>query len=185
MMEQYFAIKKEYPDCILMFRMGDFFEMFFDDAVTVAKELDLVLTGRSCGQDERAPMCGVPYHAVDGYLAKLVEKGYRVAICEQVEDPRLAKGIVKREVVRVVTPGTVTDTQMLDEGRNNYIAALHPDGGYIGLAAADITTGLFTVTAIPDEDEGKLLDELTRLNPAEILLHEGFPLKSVAEKAAG
>jgi DNA mismatch repair protein MutS len=155
MMEQYFAIKKEYPDCILMFRMGDFFEMFFDDAVTVAKELDLVLTGRSCGQEERAPMCGVPYHAVDGYLAKLVEKGYHVAICEQVEDPRLAKGIVKREVVRVVTPGTVTDTQMLDESRNNYIVALHPDGGYIGRAAADITSGLFTVTAIPNEDEGK------------------------------
>jgi DNA mismatch repair protein MutS len=185
MMEQYFSIKKEYPHCILMFRMGDFFEMFFDDAVTVAKELDLVLTGRSCGQDERAPMCGVPHHAVDGYLARLVEKGYHVAICEQVEDPKLAKGIVKREVVRVVTPGTVTDAQMLDEGRNNYIVALHPDGGYIGLASADITTGLFSVTAIPDEEKGKLLDEITRLNPAEILLHESFPLRREAENAAG
>ena len=125
MMQQYMETKEQYKDCILFYRLGDFYEMFFDDALTVTKELDITLTGKNCGLEERAPMCGVPYHAVEGYLTRLVQKGYKVAICEQVEDPKLAKGIVKREVVRIVTPGTNINTQALDETKNNYVYCLH------------------------------------------------------------
>ena len=120
MMQHYLQTKEEYKDCILFYRLGDFYEMFFEDAKTVSKELELTLTGKSCGLEERAPMCGVPFHAADGYINRLVKKGYKVAICEQVEDPKLAKGIVKREVIRVVTPGTNIDMQSLDEAKNNY-----------------------------------------------------------------
>ena len=123
-MKEYVKTKEEYSDCILFYRLGDFYEMFFDDALTVTKELDITLTGKNCGLEERAPMCGVPYHAVEGYLTKLVQKGYKVAICEQVEDPKLAKGIVKREVVRIVTPGTNINAQALDETKNNYIMCI-------------------------------------------------------------
>ncbi|MDE7067834.1 MAG: DNA mismatch repair protein MutS, partial [Schaedlerella arabinosiphila] len=124
MMQKYMDTKEEYPGCILFYRLGDFYEMFFEDAVTVSRELELTLTGKSCGLDERAPMCGVPYHAVDGYLNRLVAKGYKVAICEQTEDPKQAKGLVRREVVRVVTPGTILDSQMMDESKNNYIMCI-------------------------------------------------------------
>lgn len=124
MMQQYFEIKNKYKEYILMYRLGDFYEMFFDDAKVASKELDLVLTGRDCGEEERAPMCGVPYHAVEGYIGKLVAHGYKVAICEQLEDPSLAKGIVRRDVVRMITPGTLTESSLLDEKKNNYILSL-------------------------------------------------------------
>jgi len=185
MMEQYFSIKAQHKDAILMFRLGDFFEIFFEDAKIAAKELDIALTGRDCGQEERAPMCGVPAHAADGYIARLVEKGYRVALADQVEDAKQARGIVKREVVRVITPGTITDANLLEEGRHNYIVAIHSDKRRFSLAAADITTGLFLATSIPDRDEQKLLDELSRLGPAEVLLAEDFPLTRVVENVAG
>ena len=174
-MEQYFAIKNQYPSCILFFRLGDFYEMFFEDALTASRELDIVLTGRECGREERAPMCGVPYHAADGYIAKLVEKGYHVAICEQVEDPRQAKGIVRRDVVRIVTPGTVTDSSILDEGRNNFIACVHANEKYISYAAADITTGFFVASALPVGEENKFADEFSRFNPAETIADENIP----------
>ena len=138
MMKQYFEVKKQYPDTILMFRLGDFYEMFFDDAKTASAELELVLTGRDCGQAERAPMCGIPYHAADSYIARLVSKGYKVAVCEQLEDPALAKGIVKRNVTRVLTPGTVIESNMLDEGRNNYLGCVCAAGDEIGLCFADV-----------------------------------------------
>ena len=134
MMRQYLTIKEEYPDALLFFRLGDFYEMFFDDAITASRELELTLTGRDCGLPERAPMCGVPWHAADGYIARLVERGYKVAICEQTEDPALVKGLVKRAVVRVVTPGTVSDLGALNERRNNFIAAVHPTGNRVGVA---------------------------------------------------
>ena len=185
MMEQYFSIKSQHKDAILLFRLGDFFEIFFEDAKIAAKELDIALTGRDCGQKERAPMCGVPAHAADGYIAKLVEKGYRVAVCDQVEDAKQARGIVKREVIRVITPGTVTDANLLEEGAHNYIVAVHSDKRRFSISAADITTGLFIATEIPDRDEQKLLDELSRLNPAEVLLAEDFPLIRVVETIVG
>ena len=141
MMEQYMNIKEEYKDCILFFRLGDFYEMFFDDAILASKELELTLTGKSCGQEERAPMCGVPFHAADSYIAKLVEKGYKVAICEQTEDPAQAKGIVKREVIQVVTPGTLTSGTMLSEKENNYLAAVWADDEAMSVAYCDISTG--------------------------------------------
>jgi DNA mismatch repair protein MutS len=185
MMEQYFTIKNQYQYCILFFRLGDFFEMFFDDALIASKELDIALTGRDCGQAERAPMCGVPAHAADGYIARLVEKGYHVAICDQVEDAKHAKGIVKRDVVRVVTPGTITDANMLNEGQNNYICALFADKQYFSLATADVTTGVFMATRVSVRDPSKLFDELSRLHPAELILPEGFALKREAENIAG
>ncbi len=172
MMRSYLETKEKYPDCILFYRLGDFYEMFFDDAVLVSRELELTLTGKDCGLDERAPMCGVPYHAVDTYLNRLVQKGYRVAICEQVEDPKLAKGLVKREVVRIATPGTNLDTQTLDEGKNNYIMSIVCMSDRYGIAAADITTGAFFVT---ETDElRRLLDEITRYMPAEIICNRLF-----------
>jgi len=185
MMEQYLNIKAEHKDSILMFRLGDFFEIFFEDAKTASRELDIALTGRECGGGERAPMCGVPSHSVEGYITRLVEKGYRVALCDQVEDAKQSKGIVKREVVRIITPGTITDAQLLDEGKHNYITAIHSDKRSLSLAAADITTGLFMVMSIPERDEQKLIDELARLAPAEVVLMEGFNLTRIVESVTG
>ena len=172
MMQHYVATKEEYKDCILFYRLGDFYEMFFDDALTASRELEITLTGKNCGQEERAPMCGVPYHAVEGYLNKLVSKGYKVAICEQVEDPKTAKGIVKREVVRIVTPGTNLDTQALDESKNNYIMCIVYIADRYGVSVADITTGDYFVTEI--EDSAKLMDEIYRFSPSEIICNEAF-----------
>ncbi|MCL2704379.1 MAG: DNA mismatch repair protein MutS [Defluviitaleaceae bacterium] len=173
MMEQFMRIKNEHPYCLVFFRLGDFYELFFDDALIASRELDLVLTGRDCGMEERAPMCGVPHHAADGYVARLIEKGYKVAICEQLEDPKTAKTIVKRDVVRVVTPGTILDQNILDGAKNNYVAAVCGDGKRIGIAAADISTGEFYTYSIA-KDANKLLDELTRFTPAEVVSPEGF-----------
>jgi len=185
MMQQYQAIKARHKDDILLFRMGDFFEIFFEDAKVASKELNIALTARDCGMPERAPMCGVPAHAVDGYIAKLVGKGHRVALCEQIEDPKHAKGIVQREVVRVFTPGTMTDSAYLDDGKHNYIVAIHSDKQNLGLAVADITTGLFMATAMPIGSEQKLLDEVVRLSPAEVVLPEDFKLTRVVETVVG
>ncbi len=172
MMKQYMETKFQYQDCILFYRLGDFYEMFFDDALTASRELEITLTGKNCGQEERAPMCGVPYHAVESYLNKLVSKGYKVAICEQVEDPKTAKGIVKREVVRIVTPGTNLDTQALDESKNNYIMCIVYIADRYGVSVADITTGDYFVTEI--EDGAKLMDEIYRFSPSEIICNEAF-----------
>ena len=172
MMQQYMETKKQHPDCILFYRLGDFYEMFFDDAITASRELEITLTGKSCGQEERAPMCGIPYHAADGYLNKLVTKGYKVAICEQVEDPKVAKGLVKREVVRIVTPGTNLNTLALDEGRNNYLMCIVYLSGSIGISAVDATTGDFFVTRV--EDDRKLFDEINKYSPSEIICNDGF-----------
>ena len=185
MMEQFFSIKARFQHCILLFRLGDFFEMFFDDALVASKCLDIALTARDCGQEEKAPMCGVPVHAVEGYIAKLVAAGHHVAICDQVEDAKLAKGLVKRDVVRVVTPGTITESHLLEEGRHNYITCIHKGTRYYGLATADITTGLFITTSIPILEENKLLDELARLAPAEVLLPEDFHLTRIIENITG
>ena len=148
MMQQYLDIKEQYKDCILMFRLGDFYEMFFDDAVAASRELEIALTGRDCGLEERAPMCGVPWHSVDGYIAKLIQRGYKVAICEQTEDPSQAKGIVKREVVRVITPGTLTDMTMLDEKKNNYLVSIYAKKHMYRIAAVDVSTGYFATARI-------------------------------------
>lgn len=172
MMKQYMETKAQYQDCILFYRLGDFYEMFFDDALTASRELEITLTGKNCGQEERAPMCGVPYHAVEGYLNRLVSKGYKVAICEQVEDPKTAKGIVKRDVVRIVTPGTNLDTQALDETRNNYIMCIVYIADRYGVSVADISTGDYFVTEIPDS--AKLMDEIYRFSPSEIICNEAF-----------
>jgi len=185
MMEQYFSIKAKFEHCILMFRLGDFFEMFFEDAKTASQALGIALTARDCGQEERAPMCGVPAHAVDNYIARLVAQGYHVALCDQVEDAKHAKGIVKRDVVRVITPGTVTDANLLEENRHNHItciSAFDKNEGF-AIATADITTGLFMVTAV--DSSQRMLDELTRIAPAEILLPEGFSLARVVENITG
>lgn len=172
MMQQYMKTKEEYKDCILFYRLGDFYEMFFDDALIVSKELEITLTGKSCGLEERAPMCGVPYHAVDNYLNRLVAKGYKVAICEQMEDPKLAKGLVKRDVVRIVTPGTNLDTQSLDDTKNNYIMCIVYIGDHYGLSVADVTTGEYLVTEL--DSSGKLMDELYKFVPSEIICNESF-----------
>ena len=173
MMQQYLKTKEDYQDCLLFYRLGDFYEMFFDDAITASRELEITLTGKDCGQEERAPMCGVPYHAAEMYIARLIAKGYKVAICEQLEDPKTAKGIVKRDVVRIVTPGTVVESNMLDEKRNNYIMSIFKTGIYFGLAICDITTGDFLATQITDNNNfSKLLDELARFSPAEIVVNE-------------
>jgi len=185
MMEQYFSIKSNHKDAILMFRLGDFYEMFFEDAVVASKCLDIALTARDCGQAERAPMCGVPVHAVEGYISKLVAAGHHVAMCDQVEDAKLAKGLVKREVVRIVTPGTITESHLLEEGQHNYITCIHKGPRCYSLATADITTGHFMVTSLPVTDDNKLLDELARLAPAEVLLPEDFPLARVVENVTG
>ncbi len=172
MMKQYMETKSQYQDCILFYRLGDFYEMFFDDALTASRELEITLTGKNCGQEERAPMCGVPYHAVEGYLNKLVSKGYKVAICEQMEDPKQAKGIVKRGVVRIVTPGTNLDAQALDETKNNYIMCIVYIADRYGISVADISTGEYLVTELPDSS--RLMDEISRFVPAEIICNEAF-----------
>ncbi len=172
MMQHYLQTKEAYPDCILFYRLGDFYEMFFEDAKTTARELELTLTGKQCGLPERAPMCGVPYHAADTYLARLVEKGYKVAICEQVEDPKLAKGMVKREVVRVVTPGTMLNAEGLDEARHNYIMCIVSMADVYGLAVADISTGTCLVSEIADR--AALSDEILKFMPSEILCNQSL-----------
>ena len=172
MMQLYLETKKEYSDCILFYRLGDFYEMFFEDAVLCSKELELTLTGKMCGLEERAPMCGVPFHAVDSYISRLVSRGYKVAICEQVEDPKLAKGLVKREVVRIVTPGTVSATESLEETKNNYLMCIAYLENKIGLSFADVTTGDYFVTEV--DDNRKLFDEIYRYMPAEIICNESF-----------
>ncbi|MBO6148227.1 MAG: DNA mismatch repair protein MutS [Lachnospiraceae bacterium] len=177
MMRHYLNTKKEYPDCILFYRLGDFYEMFFEDAKTVSKELELTLTGKSCGLEERAPMCGVPFHAVDTYLTRLVAKGYKVAVCEQMEDPKTAKGIVKREVIKVVTPGTNTDIQSLDEGSNNYLMAVAYGTGQCGISVADVTTGDFFVTELDSEEQ--LMDEMARYSPKEIICNPEFQISGI------
>lgn len=172
MMQQYMETKKEYPDCILFYRLGDFYEMFYEDAITASKELEITLTGKNCGQEEKAPMCGVPYHAVEGYLNKLVAKGYKVAIGEQIEDPKQAKGLVKREVVRVVTPGTNMNVQALEDNKNNYLMCVTYLPLKIGISLADVSTGDFMMTEV--EDERKLMDEIMKYQPSEIVCNDAF-----------
>ena len=177
MMQHYLKTHEEYKDCILFYRLGDFYEMFFDDAKVVSKELELTLTGKSCGAEDRAPMCGIPYHAAETYLTRLVKKGYKVAICEQVEDPKLAKGMVKREVTRVVTPGTTLNAQALDETKNNYIMCIAYIGDHYGISSADITTGDYYVTEV--DSERKLLDEVNKYQPTEIICNEAFYISGI------
>lgn len=175
MMQQYLDIKEQYKDCILFFRLGDFYEMFFDDAILASKELELTLTGKSCGQEERAPMCGVPFHAADSYIAKLVEKGYKVAICEQTEEPAQAKGIVKREVIQIVTPGTITSQSILSEKENNYLATVYADENAMSVAYCDISTGELYLTEYKGSDlYDVILNELVKINASEILLSQTF-----------
>lgn len=177
MMQQYMETKKDYQDCILFYRLGDFYEMFYEDALTASKELEITLTGKNCGQEEKAPMCGVPYHAVEGYLNKLVSKGYKVAICEQVEDPKEAKGIVKREVVRIVTPGTNLNVQALEEGKNNFLMSIAYFAEKIGISIADVTTGDYYLTEV--EDTRKLLDEINKYVPSEIISNDAFLVSGI------
>ncbi|MEE0283536.1 MAG: DNA mismatch repair protein MutS [Lachnospiraceae bacterium] len=177
MMKVYCETKEKYKDCILFYRLGDFYEMFFEDALIASKELEITLTGKDCGLKERAPMCGVPFHAVDGYLNKLVSKGYKVAICEQLEDPKQAKGLVKRDVIRVVTPGTNLDAQALDESRNNYLMCIICMEDRYGLSVADISTGEYLVTEL--DGEKKLLDEINKFSPSEIICNHSFYVSGV------
>lgn len=180
MMRQYVELKDKYADCLLFFRLGDFYEMFFDDAKTVSGELDLVLTGKDCGLSERAPMCGVPYHSVDFYITKLIQKGYKVAICEQMEDPALAKGLVQRDVIRVITPGTVIEENMLPSESNNYIAAICMMQKRIGLSYADVSTGSFYCSEINESKSEEILkDELARIRPTEVIVNDATLASSV------
>ena len=173
MMQNYLDTKEKYKDCILFYRLGDFYEMFFDDAITVSKELELTLTGKDCGLEERAPMCGIPHHALNTYIPKLVERGYKVAICEQLEDPKYAKGIVKRDVVKIVTPGTITDLTMLDEKRNNYIASLFIEKKECAISFCDISTGEFFISSVGGVDVNtKILNEISRITPSEIIISD-------------
>ncbi|MGN0318821.1 MAG: DNA mismatch repair protein MutS [Lachnospira sp.] len=185
MMQHYIATKEEYKDCILFYRLGDFYEMFFDDAVMVSKELELTLTGKDCGQEERAPMCGVPFHAAESYINRLVSNGHKVAICEQIEDPKTAKGIVKREVIKIVTPGTNLNAQALDETKNNYMMSIVYIGEKLGVSVADYSTGEFLVTELDKYSD--LLDEINKFVPSEIIVNEyfnmsGIDLKPISEK---
>ena len=183
MMRQYVTLKEKYSDCLLFFRLGDFYEMFFEDAKTASRELDLVLTGKDCGLSERAPMCGIPYHAVDSYLVKLIEKGYKVAICEQMEDPALAKGLVERDVIRVVTPGTVIEDKILEENQNSYIASVLMVEDAIGIAYADVSTGAFFVMQLDGEEaQTQLLDELARIQPREVICNPAMMLNAFLYK---
>ncbi len=179
MMQEYLRTKQAHPECLLFYRLGDFYEMFFDDALTASRELELTLTGKACGLAEKAPMCGIPFHAVDLYIAKLVEKGYRVAICEQVEDPKLAKGLVKREVTRIVTPGTNVSPETLDEHKNNYLLAVFYDATTLlsGIAVADVSTGDFHATQVTGSQ--KILDEIQKYMPSEIICNEAFLMSDV------
>ena len=173
MMQNYLKTKEEYKDCILFYRLGDFYEMFFDDAITASRELELTLTGKDCGQEERAPMCGIPHHAAEVYIARLIAKGYKVAICEQLEDPKTAKGIVKRDVIRVVTPGTVMESNLLEEKKNNYIMSIYKNGIYFGMSVCDLSTGDFRMTQIRDTNNfAMLMDEISRYAPSEIVVNE-------------
>ena len=174
MMQQYMEIKENYKDCILFFRLGDFYEMFFDDAKTASAELELTLTGKNCGLEERAPMCGVPFHSADTYVARLVEKGYKVAICEQTEDPQTAKGIVKREVIRIVTPGTVTSENILKDSENNFLASAYIYKDNVGLSFCDISTGEINVTQMcGDAAYSNFLNEMVRIAPKELIINQG------------
>ncbi len=178
MMQQYLELKEKYKDCILFFRLGDFYEMFFEDAQTASRELEIVLTGKDCGLEERAPMCGVPYHAVDFYVNKLIEKGYKVAICEQLTDPALSKGLVERDVIRIITPGTVIETSMLPENQNNYIVSLYLEESSIGIAYCDVSTGGFYMMEITEgEWTNQTIDELARLQPGEIITNDALLLQ--------
>ena len=177
MMQQYMEIKNQYKDCILFYRLGDFYEMFFEDALTCSKELEITLTGKNYGQEEKAPMCGIPYHAVEGYLSKLISRGYRVAICEQVEDPKATKGIVKRDVIRIVTPGTNFSPQALDESKNNYLMGIVHTVNAYGIATVDITTGDFYVTEV--DNNRKLMDEINKYAPSEIICNSTFLVSGV------
>ncbi len=181
MMEHYMETKKQYPDCILFYRLGDFYEMFFEDAETAARELELVLTGKDCGLAERAPMCGVPFHAADSYITRLVKKGYKVAVAEQMEDPKLAKGLVKREVIRVVTPGTITATDALDEAKNNYLMSLAYICGEFGISVLDISTGDFLVTQTSDMKT--VTDEINRFQPSEIICNDELMMSGIDTEA--
>ena len=176
MMQNYLQTKEQYKDCILFYRLGDFYEMFFDDAIIASRELEITLTGRACGAAEKAPMCGVPFHSVDIYISRLISKGHKVAICEQLEDPKNTKGIVKRDVIRVVTPGTVIESNMLDEKKNNYIMSIYKSGLYYGIAICDISTGDFYASQIKLKDENfeKLLDEYVRFCPSEIVVNNAM-----------
>ena len=175
MMQQYLEIKKQHKDEILFYRIGDFYEMFFDDALTVSRELDLTLTGKQCGLEERAPMCGVPFHSYEGYVARLISKGYKVAICEQMEDPAKAKGLVKRDIIRVVTPGTVIESSMLQDDKNNYIASIFLRGGAAGLCFADVSTGTAHITELKREKIAPaVIAELCRYHPSEVLMNPGL-----------
>lgn len=177
MMQQYLQTKQEYKDCILFYRLGDFYEMFFEDAQIVSKELELTLTGKNCGMEERAPMCGIPYHAVEGYLNRLVANGHKVAICEQVEDPKMATGLVKREVIRIVTPGTNTDMQALDESKNNYLMCIVYLADKYGVSLADVSTGDYFVTEV--DSERRLIDEIHKFSPSEIVCNESFYMSGI------
>ena len=177
MMQHYLATKNEYKDCILFYRLGDFYEMFFEDAIIVSKELELTLTGKDCGQEERAPMCGVPFHAAETYINRLVAAGHKVAICEQMEDPKKAKGIVKREVIKVVTPGTNINTLGLDETRNNYMMSIVYLGDNLGVSIADYSTGDFFVTELDGGSE--LIDEINKFAPSEIIVNEYFAMSGI------
>ena len=173
MMRQYIETKSNYLDCILCYRLGDFYEMFFEDAIIASREIELTLTGKDCGQEERAPMCGIPHHAINSYIPKLVDKGYKVAICEQLEDPKSTKGIVKRDVVKVITPGTIVDGNILEEKKNNYIMSIYKEGMFFGLAVCDISTGDFYTTEIKEDNNfTKLLDEISRYNPSELVINK-------------
>lgn len=183
MMQQYMEIKKDYRDCILFFRLGDFYEMFFEDAITASKEMEITLTGKSCGQEERAPMCGVPYHAADTYIAKLIDKGYKVAICEQVEEPATAKGIVKREVIQVITPGTVVSQTMLNEKENNYLASVFLDETGAGLAYCDVSTGEISTTELKGARYiEKLINELVKIRAKEVIANESAILDGLSDE---
>ena len=172
MMEQYFEVKNKYKDHLLFYRLGDFYEMFFDDAITASRELELTLTGRDCGEAERAPMCGVPFHSAESYIGRLISKGYKVAICEQVEDPALAKGLVKRDVVRVVTPGTVIESALLSEQKNNYLCAIYVGEYAIGVCFADVSTAQICATSFDGEAaQTRLCNELATYAPREVIVN--------------
>ena len=173
MMRQYLDIKEKNKDSIVFYRLGDFYEMFFDDAVVASKELELVLTGRDCGKEERAPMCGIPYHSAEGYISRLVQKGYKVSICEQVEDPQVAKGIVKREIVRTISKGTVMEDSMLEDNKNNYICSVYMNKDGVGLCFCDMSTGEVSATECTGKDFLKdAITEISRFSPSEVILSE-------------
>ena len=177
MMQHYLNTKENYKDCILFYRLGDFYEMFFDDAIIISKELELTLTGKDCGQKERAPMCGVPYHAAESYINKLVANGHKVAICEQVEDPKEAKGIVKREVIKVVTPSTNLNTQALDETKNNYLFSIYFHNKRYGISICDFSTGDYYITEV--DNSSFLIDEINKFTPSEIIVNDYFNVSGI------